>query len=91
MYLQHLPRSNDSGSSFRASNKSGLNKTNAPRHKNHLILKAVELHGRDWKMVLAFSKLELGVLGEEGELYHDCDINNGSVQGPLRKLAPFDS
>jgi len=38
-------------------------------------------------MVLAFSKLELGVLGEEGELYHDCDINNGSVQGRLRKLA----
>ena len=41
---------------FRASNKSGLNKPNAPRHIDHLILKAVELHGRDWKMVLAFSK-----------------------------------
>ena len=52
---------------------------NAPHRKyskleDHLILKAVELKGRDWRTVLAFLKSNWEVLGEEGKIYRDCDI-----------------
>ena len=53
--------------------------------ENHLILKAVELKGRDWRTVLAFLKSNWEVLGEEGKIYRDCDIGEKSLQEHLRK------
>ena len=37
--------------------------------EDHLILKAVELKGRDWRTVLAFFKSNWKVLAEEGNIY----------------------
>ena len=48
--------------------------------EDHLILKAVELKGRDWRTVLAFLKSIWEVLGEEGKIYRDCDIGEKSLQ-----------
>ena len=55
--------------------------------EDHLILKAVELKGRDWRTVLAFLKSNWEVLGEEGKIYRDCDIGEKSLQERLRKRA----
>ena len=55
--------------------------------EDHLILKAVELKGRDWRTVLAFSKSNWEVLGEEGKIYRDCDIGEKSLKERLRKRA----
>ena len=55
--------------------------------EDHLILKAVELKGRDWRTVLAFLKTNWEVLGEEGKIYRDCDIGEKSLQERLRKRA----
>ena len=65
---------------------------NATHHKyskleDHLILKAVELKGRDWRTVLAFLKTNWEVLGEEGKIYRDCNIGEKSLQERLRKRA----
>ena len=65
---------------------------NATHHKyskleDYLILKAVELKGRDWRTVLAFLKSNWEVLGEEGKIYRDCDIGEKSLQERLRKRA----
>ena len=69
-----------------------LRKRNAPHKKyskleDHLIIRAVELNGRDWRAVLAFLKRNWEVLGEEGELYRDYDIGDRSIQDRLRKRA----
>ena len=69
-----------------------LKRGNATHHKyskleDYLILKAIELKGRDWRTVLAFLKSNLGVLGEEGKIYRDCDIGEKSLQERLRKRA----
>ena len=55
--------------------------------EDHLILKAVELKGRDWRTVLAFLKSNWEVLGEKGKIYRDCDIGEKSLQERLRKRA----
>ncbi|KAJ7386459.1 hypothetical protein OS493_008588 [Desmophyllum pertusum] len=67
-------------------------KPNAPHRKyskleDQLILKAVELKGRDWRAVLAFLKRNCEVLGQEGKLYRDCDIGDKSIHDRLRKRA----
>lgn len=69
-----------------------LRKRNAPHRKytkleDRLIIRAVELNGRDWRAVLAFLKRNWEVLGEKGELYRDCDIGDRSIQDRLRKRA----
>ena len=69
-----------------------LRKRNAPHRKyskleDRLIIRAVELNGRDWRAVLTFLKRNWEVLGEEGELYRDCDIGDRSIQDRLRKRA----
>ena len=45
-----------------------------------MIVRAVELNGRDWRAVLAFLKRNWEVLGEEGELYRICDIGDRSIR-----------
>ena len=67
-------------------------KPNAPHRKyskleDQLILKAVELKGRDRRAVLAFLKRNCEVLGQEGKLYRDCDIGDKSIHDRLRKRA----
>ena len=52
--------------------------------EDHLILKAVELKGRDWRTVLPFLKSNWEVLGEEEKTYRDCDIGEKSLQERLR-------
>ena len=54
-----------------------------------MILKAVELKGRDWRAVLAFLKRnwEFLGLGEKGELYRSCDIGDKRLHDRLRKRA----
>jgi len=69
---------------------------NATHHKyskleDYLILKAVELKGRDWRTVLAFLKSNWEALGEEGKIYRDCDIGEKSLQERLRKRASASS
>ena len=80
-----------SSSSSRKS-KERPRKPNASHRKyskleDQLILKAVELKGRDWRAVLAFLKRNWEVLGHEGKLYRDCDISDKSVHDRLRKRA----
>ena len=69
--------------------KQGINAEDHTRSKleDHLIIRAAELNGRDWRAVLAFLKRNWEVLGEEGELYRDCDIGDRSIQDRLRKRA----
>ena len=55
--------------------------------EDYLILKAVELKGRDWRTVLAFLKSNWEVLGEEGKIYRDFDIGEKSLQERLTKRA----
>ena len=55
--------------------------------EDHLILKPVQLKGRDWRTVLAFLKSNWKGLGEEGKIYRDCDISEKSLQERLRKRA----
>ena len=55
--------------------------------EDHLILKGVELKGRDWRTVLAFLKSNSEVRGEEGKIYGDCDIGEKSLQERIRKRA----
>lgn len=72
--------------------KASHRKPNAAHRKyskleDQLILKAVELKGRDWRAVLAFLKRNWEVLGEEGELYRSCDIGDKRFHDRLRKRA----
>ena len=50
-----------------------------------MILKAIELKGRDWRTVLAFFKSNWEVLGEEEKTYRDCNIGEKSFQERPRK------
>ena len=52
-----------------------------------MILKAVELKGRDWRAVLTFLKRNWEFLGEKGELYRSCDIGDKRLHDRLRKRA----
>lgn len=85
-----------SGSSATSSSrKPSLKKTrkrepNAPRHtyskvEDQLILKAMEMFGRDWREVLAFLKRNWEVLGKDGEIYRDCNLNDRKMHDRLRK------
>ena len=45
-----------------------------------MIVRAVELNGRDWRAVLAFLKRNWEVLGEEEELYRICGIGDRRIR-----------
>lgn len=69
-----------------------IRKPNAPRRiyskiEDQLILKAVELYGRDLTGVLAFLKRNWEVLGKEGEIYRHCDVSDKNIHDRLRKGA----
>ena len=53
--------------------------------EDQLILKAVELKGRDSGAVLAVLKRNWEVLAEEGELYRSCDIGDKRLHDRLKK------
>ena len=53
--------------------------------EDKLILKAVELKGRDWGAVLAVLKRNWEGLGEEGELHQSCNIGDNRLHDRLRK------
>lgn len=91
-FTSTLTGSSATSSSRMPSKKSGQRKPNVPRHtyskmEDQLILKAVELCGRDWRAVLAFLKRNWEVLGKEGEIYRDCDVGDKSMHDRLRKRA----
>lgn len=52
-----------------------------------MIVRAVEMKGRDWRAVLTFMKQNSEILGKDGGFYEKCEVGDSKMRDRLRKLA----
>ena len=52
--------------------------------EDFIIVKAVEMKGRDWRAVLTFMKQNCEILGKHVEFYQKCEVGDRGMQDRLR-------